>query len=893
MMLRRRSSMAQVAASLWPILVLCSLIQLQSSMRVVEAFLARNFFPVTNEAVVGITMPRLTSTPLHQNKLLCRMVLGETTASAPHMNVVPEVADNISPIVQDPQRQNGQPQQHHHKHQHQPKPPEQSHRQRRKPKEEGRIVAGLTAVGAKKGHEQQYGTSRMHSSTKYHQRKGLVVRVYQEAQREARSGRLEKAEELFRRCLTMDRKDGRSWLQLAQLASRRGRQEEARSYFAQGVSECPESVHLLQSWAMLEHKAGDLEKACELFEKGMAQDPGNPYIAHAWGQLERKRADHDKARTLYMDSLRLYGPWAQVYMALAELEVETGHVEMARQIFEEALRLCAQNTHKLLVAWAKLEEENFGDWEKATELLLRAMEEGGPDFTDATVALAHLEMKKGNKERAVDILQQSKHQGGAGGSLFNTWASVEAKAGNLETAIKLLSEACVLFPDDFSLLQTLGTLEVKLGHHEKARECFSQSAAIRPHVVTYNAWAIMEERLAHDMRGPMRQVQIMRARKLFMLGMAADPSHGPLYNAYGRMEEKIGNLTGAQEVFRMGVEAHCPDMPSVLNGWAMLSLKQRNYAQARSLLQRGLSENKLGKNVGFLYHSLGMLEMKLGKIEDAWRVFKEATDKYPRNSQLLVGAGLAAEKRGEVDSARGLFKGGVECDRLHHQAWQAWAVMEHRQGNVNTARDLFRLGLKANPDYGALWQAYGVLEFHEENWDVARSLFAEGIRRDPGHVMLFQAWAVLEVKLADYEKGKEMIKEGLRVDSRHGACWSIYGYIEEKCGNVDEARRVFEMGLKQAPDHAPLFRVYGDFERRQGNTDKARSLYQRAISLDPHHPQAYVVLGLMELYSGNAEGARMVREASQAVFGHDFEFTKQREAVSSFDNAELGELHSI
>lgn len=43
-------------------------------------------------------------------------------------------------------------------------------------------------------------------------------------------------------------------------------------------------------------------------------------------------------------------------------------------------------------------------------------------------------------------------------------------------------------------------VKVKLGHHDKARECFSRSAAIRPHVVTYNAWAIMEERLAHDMK---------------------------------------------------------------------------------------------------------------------------------------------------------------------------------------------------------------------------------------------------------------------------------------------------------------------------------------------------------------------------------------------------------
>lgn len=136
---------------------------------------------------------------------------------------------------------------------------------------------------------------------------------------------------------------------------------------------------------------------------------------------------------------------------------------------------------------------------------------------------------------------------------------------------------------------------------------------------------------------------------------------------------------GATEVFRLGVEARCPDMPSVINGWAMLAIKQREYDKARELLRKGLSENKLGKNVGFLYHTLGMLELKLGRTEEAWAVFDEATRKYPRHSQLLVGGGLAAEKRGQIEPARELFRRGVECDRLHHQAWQAWAVMEHRQ----------------------------------------------------------------------------------------------------------------------------------------------------------------------------------------------------------------------
>lgn len=42
--------------------------------------------------------------------------------------------------------------------------------------------------------------------------------------------------------------------------------------------------------------------------------------------------------------------------------------------------------------------------------------------------------------------------------------------------------------------------QVKLKNYDQARDCFSRSAELRPHVVTYNAWAIMEEQLAQEMK---------------------------------------------------------------------------------------------------------------------------------------------------------------------------------------------------------------------------------------------------------------------------------------------------------------------------------------------------------------------------------------------------------
>lgn len=58
-----------------------------------------------------------------------------------------------------------------------------------------------------------------------------------------------------------------------------------------------------------------------------------------------------------------------------------------------------------------------------------------------------------------------------------------------------------------------------------------------------------------------------------------------------------------------------------------------------------------------------------------------------------------------------------------------------------------------------------------------------------------------------------------------------------------------------------------------------------------HNPQAYVVYGLMESYQGNADGENDVLLASKSVFGADYDFRQQREAVTAaYEQGELGEL---
>jgi tetratricopeptide (TPR) repeat protein len=283
------------------------------------------------------------------------------------------------------------------------------------------------------------------------------------------------------------------------------------------------------------------------------------------------------------------------------------------------------------------------------------------------------------------------------------------------------------------------------------------------------------------------------ARRLFELGIRADPMHGPLYNAYGSMEARLGNVERARAVFKRGITARCSDMASVWHGLGSVELRQGDTAAARRLFLRGMAEAGRAEDVSFLSHSLGALELHAHNATAARAAFAAGLLRCPNNSPLLLGAALAEVKLGCLTEARAFFRQAVRADKAHAHAWQAWGVLEAREGNVETSRSLFEGGLRAVPTHSALWQAYGLMEIAGGNVERARSLFKAGIDRCRGHtsvVRLQQAWAVLDMRSGDLDAARQLIGEALAEEPHHGACWTVYGAIEEKAEDISKARKV-------------------------------------------------------------------------------------------------------
>jgi tetratricopeptide (TPR) repeat protein len=640
-------------------------------------------------------------------------------------------------------------------------------------------------------------------------------------------------------------------------------------------------------------------------------------------------------------------PQATVCVALAELEKQCGDIEQAKRVLREGLQTIKFNRERILLFYSYLEETVLQNTDEAEKLLEYAFNIA-PHNVKVHIARANIAQRRGRFDEARAILNSTTSMHADDGQHYNAWATLETQQNNLDVAVAILAEGHRKFPADQFLLQRWGTIEEKRGNLTGARQLYEKSVALKPHAATFVSWAILEEDLGRqrlaktdsatnkqsvskflqeislegtrvlsepyqtgvadfteipfdegefEVKGEnpsavafaFAQSKFKLSRELYERGVKADPRHGPLYNAYGKIEASLGNVDRAREIYRQGIAANCQECVSVYHGWGVLELNNGQYGRARQLLTQGIEKGwtRDKGDVSFLLHSLGMLELDQHNLARAMEVFQMGVDRYPKNSQLSLGAAMTCVRLGMVHEARNFFRRSLENDRKHAHAWQAWALMEKRERNVEASRALFNEGLNNCPTHAALYQGLAVLEIMQRNYTQARNLFATALSKCPSHAQSLQAWACLEVRLGNLGKAKELAKEGLRKRPAHAALWTVYGLIMHREGETSRARKVFTEAIHRFPTHGVLYRVLGQVEEQDGNYKLARKIFKKGVKVrpckkyvitvplmlvvqaDPYNAQLYHSLALLEAKFANLDGLSELHQKAKEYFNPD------------------------
>jgi tetratricopeptide (TPR) repeat protein len=363
--------------------------------------------------------------------------------------------------------------------------------------------------------------------------------------------------------------------------------------------------------------------------------------------------------------------------------------------------------------------------------------------------------------------------------------------------------------------------------------------------------------------------RLKEARKILLRGLSRYPRDHSLLQAAGKVEERLGNYSGAKDFYRASllVEPSAPALvafallevlrpstkPNVplrfeqieqlfeeallldprhgpaYNAYARCVFEHsHNESKARDIYMRGVRVNCT--DVASIYHGYGRLELMLGNVDRA-------------RSILMEGQHQA-------------FRLNVGMDSPHRERA---SFLTHTLGmlelNSNRPADGLRVFLKGIEQYGnssQLLLGAALCEVKLGNEKKARELFERSVLNDDKHGQAWHAWGLMEMRSGNFETAKTLFECGVKTVPKHGALWQAYGTMLGRLGKMDEARVLFQRGIEMAPKYVPLYQSWASMELREENFSAARALIAKALTIDKRNGSVWLVAAEIEELAGNS-----------------------------------------
>lgn len=293
--------------------------------------------------------------------------------------------------------------------------------------------------------------------------------------------------------------------------------------------------------------------------------------------------------------------------------------------------------------------------------------------------------------------------------------------------------------------------------------------------------------------------------------------------------------------------------------------------------------SELRRNDSRLQNLEGRIQIGMGNVADAGRIFDQILSRDRRNMDALVGRAELAVALGRTDEAARRYQEAIRMQPQERRALLALAVLYDYLDERDRAEEYIRLAVRYHPE-NAVAQLLAAEHYVQRNHVVEAERHARNaLSISPSSTDALFTLAHIALIRADYNEVLARVEELLELDRSDHRAWYLRGVSLEEFGDLDEALRSYRMALTVRPDEeiprlaaeqALLDRTDVEDPRRrefsQHHFVRARSLadrnlfnqafssYRRGLQLDPYDRTAR--LGYAELYRLRGYRARYLQE---------------------------------
>ncbi|HEX5491528.1 MAG TPA: tetratricopeptide repeat protein [Candidatus Udaeobacter sp.] len=461
------------------------------------------------------------------------------------------------------------------------------------------------------------------------------------------------------------------------------------------------------------------------------------------------------------------------------------------------------------------------------KLTLEQTVSSNPNYVDAVLMLAEINIRTGHSDLAIEPLQRILHTYPAQTRPAMLLATAYGILDRPDDAAAVLQEQAQLSPNDPNPYAALGLTYRRAKRYDEARQQFERAKQLDPNNV-----AVFTQLVELDLQQKHFDAARQRIRSQFQ--GKTDSADAHFWEA--RVLASEGKWDGVENELRQTIKSN-PNVPGTYE----------------LLVQAYIATNKLPQAV---------------------KELEELLAKEPNNSQALMTLGLIYERTKDYPKERDVYEKLLAIDPNFVPALNNLAYLyAERFNDLDKAYDLARKAHDLQPQETSAGDTFGWVLYKRGEYQQALPILQESAQTSDNPEIQFH------LGMTAYMMGQtELAKTALRkaVDSAkdfEGREEAKGRLISLETGKSESPRlsiAQLEATTKQQPNDPVLQIRLGEAYEKQGAFDKAAVAFEEALKLNPKLPVPPTKLA--ELYAGplqNSERALVYAKKARELVPND------------------------
>lgn len=740
-----------------------------------------------------------------------------------------------------------------------------------------------------------------------------------------RQGKTQDGEAAFKRAETLDPKSGTALSAVAGLYwSKNDLPNADRSFAAAAQQSPPRSSRRLQ-YGQYKMKTNDLAGARRVFDEMIKQTPD--YIPAYMGLVEvaTLEKNYHEATTTLAKVLSRDAVHPDAMLMNARLMLAKGENAKAVTELEKIVRTYPQSApaHHLLGNAYSVS----GDTDKAMQSFRQATTIA-PGFTDAIIAIAGLNIRKGDFNAAVGplraIIQQRPDLVPAKVLLADAYRGM----GNLEEALAVYRQLGDSAPQVPETSMLIGMVLLQQNKLAEARAAFEKALQASPNYLPGNEQlveldlrenkpqAALERINTLALRNPkaagpqmllakiyLLQKDTARAEAALLKAIELEPATQPAYFLLARLYVDAGELPKALARLQSVLDKN-PKDPAALMLTGVISDQQKNYPAARDAYEKMLAVSPDSvaalNNLAYLYSeqfnqldkalelaqkardlmptqphtadTLGWILYKRKQYARAAPLLQEAADKLPTAGAVQYHLGMTRYMLGEETAARTSLQTALNVEKDFIGFADARQALDMLTLDPETqpvqARPVLEKALEARPDDPLIQTRLAIAYERTNSPDKAAPLYEKALKTSPSNVKASLGLIRSYTARGELAKAIEVAKNARKFATDDAELAYTTGKLAYQDGDSTWATGLLQEASIKLSDKPEVLADLGVAAYTVGRASDAQSAFQRFLQLAPNSPRAAEARAYLELIpasTGAEPPAGVAAKAEQAL----------------------------